>query len=248
MAAEYVDQNCLCSRTYLPEIKGREDTSEEKTTLLLVEDDPRIRTCTERILHRYGYHVATVGTAKEAILALRDKIPGVVLLDICLPDIDGLTLTAKLRGEGLTVPILILTARDLASDIVRGLEAGADDYVSKPFDGSVLAARVAALLRRPGRTSQKSLQFAGLEIDLASRKVTCKGEEIHLSATEYKLLELFAQKPGQLLTRKQILSKVWGDSNWGDTRVVTVNIQRLRSKLPVEVVQTIRGEGYRVTT
>jgi len=153
-------------------------------------------------------------------------------------------LTRRLR-ENLRVPVVLLTARDLNSDVVAGLEAGADDYVVKPFDGEVLAARIRAVLRR-GRGIDDQMQLGDLLIHRAAMTIHRGDEELALSTTEFRLLLLLLDHKPAVLSRAQILNHIWGDAEWGDARVVDVNIQRLRAKLQTDAIVTVRGAGYKI--
>jgi DNA-binding response OmpR family regulator len=180
-----------------------------------------------------GYELACTGDVDVAVV------------DVAMPGIDGLTLTRRLAAER-RCPVILLTARDLPADVVGGLGAGADDYLTKPFDGEILAARIRAVLRRTRVTRAEADRVEDLSVDRAAMTVHRGEEEISLSATEFRILALLLSHRGAVLTRSQILEHVWGDAAWGEGRVVDVNIQRLRSKLGGDVISTVRGAGYRI--
>ncbi|RNL78923.1 response regulator transcription factor [Nocardioides marmorisolisilvae] len=211
--------------------------------VLLVEDDPDVRETTALVLGRHGFDVRTAadGFRGEEIFAAEPF--DVLVVDIAMPGLDGLSLTKRLRAES-SIPILLLTARDLPGDVVTGLESGADDYVTKPFDGDVLAARLRALVRRGG---SGSVELVGdVEIDRRSRSITRKGEPVLLSSTEFRLFELLLDHAGIVVSRPQALRRVWGDEDWIDERVVDTNVLRLRSKLGDGLIVTVRGFGYKL--
>jgi len=214
--------------------------------VLLVEDDADVRETTALVLQRHGFDVRTApdGLAGEELFA--GEAFDVAVLDVAMPVVDGLTLTRRLR-ERSDVPILLLTARDLPGDIVSGLEAGADDYVTKPFDGEVLAARLGALLRRAGGGRGPVVALGEVTIDRAAHAVARDGEPVSLSMTEFRLLEAFLDSAGVVLSRAQLLRRAWPDDEWIDERVVDTYVQRIRSKLGPGTIDTVRGFGYRLT-
>ena len=221
--------------------------------VLLVEDDPSIREVTALGLSAAGYEVETAGDGRQALDRFRSAQPDAVLLDVMLPVIDGLSVCRQLRAES-TVPILMLTARTDAIDVVAGLEAGADDYVRKPFEMPELLARLRAALRRAGTGGPASdaLTLGPLEIDVAGHAVRRDGRDIPLTHTEFLLLAELARRPGQVFTRDLLLERVWGYDYLGDSRLVDVAIQRLRSKIEADparpaLILTVRGAGYKAS-
>jgi DNA-binding response OmpR family regulator len=215
-------------------------------SILLVEDDATIREATARSLERDGFHVETAPDGQAGLAAFRARPPDAALLDVMLPRLDGVSLCRAIRAES-AVPVVMLSARSDAVDVVLGLEAGADDYVAKPFDPPVLAARLRAVLRRATRLEGASvLRFDGLEIDTAGMVVRVADQEVALSPTEYRLLVELARNAGIVLDRDTLLRDVWDYSWSGDTRLVDVAVQRLRAKVGRERIETVRGTGYKL--
>jgi len=219
--------------------------------ILLVEDDPSIREVTAIGLGAAGFEVATAADGVEGLERFRVEPFDLILLDIMLPRLDGYEVCRQIRRTS-TVPIVMLTARADTMDVVVGLEAGADDYVRKPFDLPELIARVRAALRRAGGGAEDAagLRLGPLAIDVAGRTVTRDGVDVPLTRTEFDLLLELARHAGQVLSRDVLLDRVWGYDYLGDSRLVDVAIQRLRAKVEAdpaapELIQTVRGAGYK---
>ena len=220
--------------------------------ILLVEDDPSIRESTAIGLRAAGFDVDTTSDGAAGLERWRAGNPDLVLLDVMLPRLDGLDVCREIRRES-TVPIVMLTARADTIDVVVGLEAGADDYVRKPFEMPELVARIRAALRRQRTTADGAaapLLLGHLAIDTSGRTVRRGDEEIPLTRTEFDLLVELAQRPGQVLNRDQLLDRVWGYDYLGDSRLVDVAIGRVRAKVErdptsPELILTVRGSGYK---
>jgi DNA-binding response OmpR family regulator len=222
------------------------------TRILSVEDDERIRTAVKLALEDEGWTVDEAGSGEEAIDLFHRALPDVVLIDIMLPGMDGFELCRTLRRHS-DVPIVMVTARNDTHDVVAGLEAGADDYLTKPFAPKELSARIRALLRRirPISPSHAKLVFGDLEIIPDEGKVVLAGNELHLTKTEFRLLCELASNPGRVFSREMLLDRVWGYGYFGDGRLVDVHVRRLRTKVEVDPanprhVVTVRGLGYRL--
>nr|WP_221308504.1 two-component system response regulator CseB [Nocardiopsis mwathae] len=221
---------------------------------MFVEDDDVIREATQLSLERDGFRVTVAADGRAGWERFRSARPDMALLDVMLPGMNGVSLCRRIREDSL-IPVLMLSARDDPVDIVVGLEAGADDYVTKPFDSAVLAARIRAVLRRaqaappaePGAGGGGgALRFGDVEIDPEGVRVLRGGEPVALTPTEMRLLLRFAESPGAVLSRDVLLESVW-DYEWGgDTRVVDVHVQRLRNKIGAGRIETVRGFGYKL--
>jgi two-component system phosphate regulon response regulator PhoB len=221
-------------------------------SILVVEDEPSIQELIAVGLTRSGHEVRRASTAEEAYGAVTAALPDMILLDWMLPDASGPSLARRLRSEARTreVPIIMLTARAGDDDKVAGLEAGADDYVTKPFSPRELEARIQALLRRRApELSKEAVQIEGLEINPATRSVTGSGKALRMGPTEFDLLHFFMTHTDRVHTRTQILDQVWGDHVFIEDRTVDVHIRRLRDALEPsrhdDLVETVRGAGYR---
>jgi len=219
--------------------------------ILLVEDDASIREITTIGLRNAGFEVDTAADGQEGLDRFRSAAYDLVLLDVMLPRLDGLEVARAIRRTS-TVPVVMLTARADTIDVVVGLEAGADDYVRKPFEVPELVARVRAAIRRAGREAgePEQLRLGPVTIDLAGRTVARDGQEVALTRTEFDLLAELARNPGRVLTRDLLLDRIWGYDYLGDSRLVDVAIQRLRAKIEAdpaapELIQTVRGAGYK---
>ena len=226
---------------------------EPAARILMVEDDAVIREATQLTLERHGYDVTTAEDGLEAIDRCEKIHPDAVMLDIMLPGLDGISVCRRIR-ETSTVPIVMVSARGDAVDVVLGLEAGADDYVTKPFDTQVLVARLRAVMRRavsdperPAPTTGSGVEsFGDLELDRVALEVRRAGATVQLTPTELKLLIEFANNPGVVLSRSTLLQRVW-DYEWGgDGRLVDVHLQRLRTKIGADRIETVRGFGYKL--
>jgi DNA-binding response OmpR family regulator len=224
-----------------------------KAKVLVVDDEPTIGDVVSRYLQRAGYDTVIAQTGSRALEEAAADRPDVVVLDLMLPDIDGLEVMRRLRSnERARTAIILLTARGEESDRVIGLRLGADDYVVKPFSPAELVARVDAMLRRldPAPEHQPPLRFGALQIDPGARTVEVYGSPVELTAREFELLLFLARHPGQAFTREQLMDHVWQYSFYIDTSTVTVHIRRLRAKLEPDpsqprFIQTVWGYGYR---
>lgn len=210
--------------------------------MLVVDDDPPLRRMLERTLSAEGFAVTAVGDGGAALVATERSAPDVIVLDVALPGLDGLAVCRRLRGKGLPTPILMLTARDAVSDRVTGLEAGADDYLVKPFAPEELIARIRALIRRHAEP-RTPLAYADLVLDAERRSLTRGGRTIELTGREAALLELLLRRPGRTVTREQALEQIWNSA--AEPNVVDRYVTRLRRKLgPPAVIRTVRGAGF----
>ncbi|MFM8620738.1 MAG: MtrAB system response regulator MtrA [Candidatus Nanopelagicaceae bacterium] len=220
------------------------------TLVLVVDDDQDLAEMLGIVLTGAGIDVEMVGRGDEALEVFRETKPDLVLLDVMLPGIDGVDVCKLIRAESM-VPIVMLTARGDTQDVVAGLEAGADDYIVKPFrHPSELVARIRTRLRRSNLPSTGQVSIGDLKIDMVAHEVTRGGKKILLTRLEFELLAALAKEPGRVFTREALLSEVWGYHHSTDTRLVNVHVQRLRSKVELdpdnpEIVLTVRGVGYR---
>ncbi len=219
-------------------------------TILIVEDDPAMLRGLKDNFEFKGYRVLTAADGEAGLNAALDKKPDLILLDIMLPKINGYEVCRLIRQEKLDMPIIMLTAKGEESDIVLGLNLGADDYVTKPFSIKELLARAAAFLRRSRQTEQDVYEFGGYRLDIPARKFTRGTEEIKLSPKEFKLLELFLRKPGRALTRDEILNAVWGYDCYVGPRTIDRFVTTLRNKIEPDprtptYIHTIREIGYK---
>lgn len=216
--------------------------------ILVVDDEPYIADLVSMGLRYQGYEVETVGTGRAALSAARKRRPDLLILDVMLPDLDGLEVCRRLRADGVDAPVIFLTAKDAVEDRVNGLSIGGDDYITKPFSLEELAARVRAVLRRTGAPERtKRLEIADLVLDDDSHQVSRAGEVIELTPTEYKLLHYLMINHGRALTKAQILDHVWQYDFGGDANVVETYVSYLRRKLDRNgppLIQTVRGVGY----
>lgn len=217
--------------------------------ILVVDDDRALAEMLAMVLQGEGFLTEHSGDGAEAVEKFREMRPDLVLLDVMLPGLDGIEVCTRIRAES-GVPIIMLTARTDTTDVVRGLEAGADDYVVKPFNPVELIARVRARLRDPQVDAAEILRVGDLEIDVAAHEVRRDDQPIALTPLEFDLLVILARKPQQVFTREVLLEKVWGYQYKADTRLVNVHVQRLRAKIERDpdrptIVTTVRGVGYR---
>jgi DNA-binding response OmpR family regulator len=212
---------------------------------MIAEDEPHLAAFLDKGLRANGYTVTIVADGAAAALIANDEDFDLLVLDLGLPGKDGFTVLRELRGRGQRLPTIILTARDDVDDKVAGLEGGADDYVTKPFRFEELLARIRARLRQEGGTEPSSLRVGDVVLDPRTRRVAVEGRTQELSAREYTMLETFMRHPGQVLTREQLLSHVWGYDHDPGSNVVDVYVGYLRRKLGAEKIVTVRGMGYR---
>jgi two-component system response regulator MprA len=232
-------------------------SGEQPSRILVVDDEPAVREAIRRSLAFEGYDTELAADGLAAIEKIDAYHPDAIVLDVLMPRMDGLTTARRLRAGGVTTPILMLTARDTVGDRVTGLDAGADDYLVKPFELDELLARLRALLRRSsytaaaaaaGQRADTALSFADLRMDPATREVTRAGQPMELTRTEYTLLELFMTHPRQVLTREQILKAVWGFDFEPSSNSLDVYVMYLRRKTEAggmpRLVHTVRGVGY----
>lgn len=227
--------------------------------ILVVEDDPGVREVVEHAVSREGMEAEMVHDGEAALERLRSPEPlDLVILDLMLPGVDGISVLRQIREDTphRHVPVIILTARGEETDVVVGLEVGADDYVTKPFRPRELVGRIRAHLRRkrfyaaPGGAEHSKLEFPGLEIDVPSREVVLEGEPVELTAKEFDILVLLAEHPGRVYSREQIMRHLWGGEFFGEERAADVHVRNIRKKIEPNpqaprYVQTMRGAGYR---
>ena len=216
--------------------------------ILVIDDDPAVTSLLKRGLSYEGFAVDTASTGEAGLALARGRQPDLVVLDIMMPGIDGLEVLRRLRAADERLPVLMLTAKDAPTDQVRGLEAGADDYVVKPFTFEVLLARVRALLRRQQVDHPPVLSFADLSLDTGSHVVRRRSRDVALTTLEFKLLQAFLEHPQQVLSKEVLLDRVWGYDFGGNANVVEVYVKQLRQKLEAggepRLLHTIRGAGY----
>jgi DNA-binding response OmpR family regulator len=216
--------------------------------ILIVEDEVKLAKFVELELSYEGYQVSVANDGLSGLMAARDQDPDLIVLDWMMPGLSGVEVCRRLRQTGSQIPIILLTAKDDISDRVEGLDAGADDYVVKPFSIEELLARVRAHLRRNEPQEADSLVFSDLTLNRKTREVIRHGRSIELTAKEFDLLEYLMTNPKQVLTRDRILEEVWGYDFMGDSNIIEVYIRYLRLKLEAEgeqrLIQTVRGVGY----
>jgi DNA-binding response OmpR family regulator len=227
-------------------VEGPDGGGSRPPRILLVEDDLTIRQMTQLALERDGFAVSTAQDGASGLAAFREMPPDLVILDVMLPGVDGVSVCRTIREKSV-VPIVMLTARTDPVDVVLGLEAGADDYVTKPFEPSILAARLRAVLRRVARhEASPVLRVGEVEIDRQGMEVRVGTELVSLTPTEYRLLLELAEHSGAVLSRERLLEEVWGYVWAGDTRLVDMHVRRLRAKIGAETIETVRGAGYKL--
>ena len=219
--------------------------------ILVVEDEDSLATLLQYNLEKEGYQVSVAGDGEEALMQVDERLPDLVVLDWMLPKVSGIEVCRRLRqrSETRNVPIIMLTARSEESDRVRGLDTGADDYLSKPFSMTELAARIRAVLRRlrPGLAEDR-VRYGDIVVDRVAHRVKRGGKEIHLGPTEFRLLDYLIQHPGRVFSREQLLDAVWGSDVYVEARTVDVHVGRLRKALNAadgaDPIRTVRSAGY----
>lgn len=218
--------------------------------LLIVEDDSALRTTLARELRGRGFTVDEAGSAAEGEYFASEFAVRLAIIDIGLPDRSGIELVQRLRGRGLGFPVLVLTAREHWQDKVNGLNAGADDYVVKPFNLDELVARIHALLRRAAGQAQPVLRCGPLALDASAKQVTLSGQPVSLTAFEYRLLEVLMHQPGQVVSKAELTDQLYEQQDERDSNVIEVLVTRLRNKLDpgrqLGLIETVRGQGYRL--
>jgi two-component system phosphate regulon response regulator PhoB len=226
-----------------------------KPLVLVVEDEAPLITLLRYNLEEAGFEVAVAADGEEALVAVSERRPDLVLLDWMLPAVSGLEVCRQLRRKQGTrdLPIIMLTAKGEEGDRVRGLDSGADDYITKPFSPAELIARVRAVIRRSRPAlSEETLEFADIRMDLAAHRVSRDGQPVHLGPTEFRLLRHFMEHPGRVFSREQLLDAVWGHDVYVEPRTVDVHIRRLRKALngddAQDVIRTVRSAGYALDT
>jgi DNA-binding response OmpR family regulator len=217
--------------------------------VLVVEDEQQMAELLRRTLEEEGHHVIVAANGREGLDIARCSPFDVIVLDVMLPGMDGITVARQLRESRVQTPILMLTARDAPSDIVKGLDCGADDYLTKPFSIDILLARVRAVSRRGAVARPVWLEIGGVKLDPASRRVTRDGQVLGLTPREYKLLELLMRNPGRAISRDTILESVWGFGSEVNENTLEVFMRQLRLKVDTsepKLIHTVRGFGYRM--
>ena len=217
-------------------------------TVLIVEDEPTTIEFLRTGLTYEGYRVDVASNGKDGLSKALNENCDLIILDVMLPDLDGFEVCRRLRASGCDVPIIMLTARQEIPDRVKGLDSGADDYITKPFSFAELLARIRAILRRLGHSAEPTvLRAADITLNVETHEVTKAGRHVHLTPTEFALLELFMRHPRRVMTRETILNRVWGYDYFGDPGVVDVHVSHLRSKIddtPPHLIRTVYGLGY----
>ena len=214
--------------------------------VLLVEDDPRLREQLARALRAAGYAVDEADNGRDALYLGQEEPFDVVVLDLGLPVLDGLSVLRRWRSEGRTMPVLILTARASWHEKVEGIDAGADDYLTKPFHTEELLARLRALIRRAQGMASPLLEYGGVTLDTRSGQVTVDGQPVTLTGHEYRVLAYFMHRPGAIISRTELTEHIYEQDFDRDSNTIEVFVGRLRKKLPAGLIQTVRGMGYRL--
>lgn len=225
--------------------------SRERPHILIAEDEPAQAEVLKYNLDQEGFSAAVARDGEAALLAIAERAPDLLVLDWMLPEVSGIEICRRLRGQEATrqIPILMLTARGEEDDRIRGLEVGADDYVVKPYSPRELVARIKTILRRakPDMTAER-LEYAGIVMDLAQHKVTRDGKSVKLGPTEFRILKTFLERPGRVLSRNRLMDLAWGPNIFLDDRTIDVHIRRLRKALNIgrmaDLIRTVRGAGY----
>lgn len=219
--------------------------------ILLVEDDPSLTELIKYNLEKEGYDVTVEMDGEEGLLSAQTHSPDLILLDWMLPNLSGIEICRRIRREKSTrnIPVIMLTARSEENDRIRGLDTGADDYITKPFSPKELIARIKAMFRRiRPALSEQSLEYAGIEMDLAARKITRDQTPIHLGPTEFNILKFLLENPCRVFSREQLLDMVWGNDIYVEARTIDVHIRRLRKALneggKADFIRTVRSAGY----
>jgi two-component system alkaline phosphatase synthesis response regulator PhoP len=224
-------------------------------TITIIEDESNIVELVKYNLDREGYHTISANNGRKGLELVRQELPDLVILDLMMPEMDGITVCKQLRADAQTksIPIIILTAKSEEADRVLGLEMGADDYVTKPFSPRELVARVRAVLRRSGNGGDEEvevIEIGDIKMDLRQHITRVRGEEVELTPKEFDFLKLLLLNPGRAFTREFLLEHLWGYEYFGDTRTVDVHVRRLRQKIETDpadpvYLETVRGVGYR---
>jgi two-component system response regulator QseB len=214
--------------------------------ILLIEDDELLGDATQTGLSQYGYTVDWLKDGESAKLAFQSEVFDLIVLDLGLPKMSGISLLQSLRQSGNATPVIILTARESIEDRVKGLDAGADDYLTKPFDLDELSARVRALIRRSTGRADSTIHYRNVELDPAAHTVSLDGQEVNVPRREFALLQKLLENSGQVLSREQLMQSVYGWEEDVDSNALEVHIHNLRKKLDASFIRTIRGVGYMI--
>jgi two-component system phosphate regulon response regulator PhoB len=222
--------------------------------VLVIEDDPAIRELLRYALVQAGFDIQLTASAEEGLASVHERLPDVLLVDLMLPGMSGISFARQIRQDSRTraLPLIMVTARAEEADRIAGLDIGADDYVTKPFSAKELVARIRAVLRRRApQHGDQPIDFGGLYLDPSAHQVSWQGHPLDLGATEFKLLQYLLSQPGRVFSRQQLLNGVWGDHRFIEERTVDVYVRRLRAAMgpgAEDLVETVRGVGYRMAT